>query len=262
MKIQKILNLLMVFIVLIFAACEPIVDEESLKNTTDVDGVELVATQSTPGGNGITLEMVTPGVTGYWDYNIGRAYSDKAAFTYPIPGNNTFTFIGTLGAEFFTKTIEVQVDQLDQPLDQDWYDLVSDDTSAGKTWVFDKSGPYWYMCAPNDINAWEGVWWDAGPCCINDGNGDGSMTFNLDGAANYIRVATTGAAPQTASFALDVPNQKLAFTGELNILGDDPSRSNPAGVYEIIRLTETELILYLPLTPAGDSAWVWKFIAQ
>ncbi|RPE00258.1 hypothetical protein EGM88_01705 [Aureibaculum marinum] len=261
MKIKTILKILIVFLVFTAVACDPIVDEDILQNITDIDGVELVATQSTPGGNGITLKMATPGVTGYWDYNIGRAFSDEASFVYPIPGNNTFTFTGSLGAEFFTKTIDVQIDVLDQPLDQDWYDLVGENTTQGKTWIFNQSVPFWYMIAPNNIDGWEGLWWNAGECCINDGQENGSMTFNLDGAANYIRVATTGAAPETGSFVLDVANQKLTLSG-VKILGDDANRANPDGVYDIIRLTDTELILHNALTPAGDSGWVWRFVAE
>lgn len=256
-KIKKI-NLLFIMVIVFLSSCEPITDRDELINTTDVDGVELIATQSTVGGNKITLKMNTPGITGHWDYNLGKAFTDEIEFVYPIPGNSTFTFNGTLGAEFFTKTIDVQIDQLDNPLDQDWYDLVSTDTSLGKTWVFNKSVPYWYMIAPNNIDGWQGIWWDA-TCCVNDGNSDGKMTFNLDGAANYIRTATTGATPETGGFVLDVKNRKLYFNGGLNILGDDAARSNPDGVYDIISLTENELILHTPLTPAGDSGWVWVF---
>ena len=111
MKKYKIINLWIVSLVLLFAACQPIEDRDMLENTIDIDGVQLVATQSTPGGNKVELNMLTEGVTGYWDYNLGRAYTDKVEFIYPIPGKSTFTFTGTLGAEFFTKTIDVQIDQ-------------------------------------------------------------------------------------------------------------------------------------------------------
>ena len=91
MKINKIFSLLMVSLVLMFSACEPIVDEQFLSNTTDVEGVELVAVQTTAGGNQIVLKMNTPGITGYWDYNLGQAFTDRVEFIYPIPGKATFT---------------------------------------------------------------------------------------------------------------------------------------------------------------------------
>jgi hypothetical protein len=72
---------------------------------------------------------------------------------------NTFTFIGTLDHNFFSKTIDVQIDKLDTPLDQDWYDLVSTNTTAGKTWVFDGTGGminYGGLCLPKQLMAqWE-----------------------------------------------------------------------------------------------------------
>ncbi|UJH90348.1 hypothetical protein LZ575_16055 [Antarcticibacterium sp. 1MA-6-2] len=130
MKINKIGSVVIASFVLFLSACEPEVDERSLENNTNVEGVDLAASQSTTGGNKITLEMTTPGVTGYWDYNLGKALTNKTTVIYPIPGTSSFTYVGTLGGEFFTKTIEVQVDTLDHRLNQDWYDLVSEETAA------------------------------------------------------------------------------------------------------------------------------------
>ncbi|HRA74155.1 MAG TPA: hypothetical protein PLB11_15180, partial [Flavobacterium sp.] len=108
--------LLLASFMLIFSACDPIVEEDHLSDSTTVDGVQLVATQSTPGGNKVTLKMITPGITGYWDYNLGKALTNEVTVVYPIPGKNTFTFVGSLGSQFFTKTIDVQIDKLDTPL--------------------------------------------------------------------------------------------------------------------------------------------------
>jgi hypothetical protein len=154
MKITNKITLFIVALTLLFSACEPIVEREVLENSTSAENVELVATQATEGGNRIELNMTTPGVTGYWDYNLGRAYTNKVEFIYPIPGTSTFTFVGTLGAEFFTKTIDVTITQLDAALDQDWYDLVSENTSEGKTWEFagegGDGGLWWFMSPPDN----------------------------------------------------------------------------------------------------------------
>lgn len=246
----------------LFIACQPIEDRDHLENTTNVAGVELVATQSTPGGNKITLSMVTPGVTGFWDYNLGRAFTDKVEFIYPIPGTATFTFEGTLGAEFFTKTIEVQIDQLDNALDQDWYDLVSEDTAGGKTWVFD-GGPspdgrmWWYMSPPNDPGAWAGAWWNAAGDCCPPVDAAGRMKFDLDGAANFTYYAGPDAAPVLGSFVLDVTNQTLKINNA-NILGAEEPWGNPDGFYTIISLTEDQMILYVE-NNNGGTGWTWIF---
>lgn len=258
---KKVLNFYIIALLLAFTACQPIVDEEDLTNTTDVEGVELVATQSTEGGNEITLEMATPGITGYWDYNLGQALTNKVTFIYPIPGEATFTYVGTLGAEFFTKTVNVQIDELDHALEQDWYDLVSENTAEGKTWVFagegGDGGLWWFMSPPDNADGYLTAWWNAGGTCCPPEDAAGKMEFNLNGAANYVYYAGPDAEGQTGSFVLDVENQTLTVSGN-TLLGGTPDYRNPDGVYQIISLTEDELILYTP-NNAGGTGWTWIF---
>lgn len=261
MKINKIINLFVVSLVLVLSACEPTIDEQYLENTTDVDGVELVATQTTNGGNKITLKMNTPGITGYWDFNLGKALTDKVEFVYPIPGLATFTYTGTLGAEFFTKTIDVQIDQLDNALDQDWYDLVSEDTASGKTWVYNGTpgnGAFWFMSAPGSTdNAWS-MWWNAGDCCCPDAGG--KMQFDLNGAANYTYYEDAAGSGTVGSFVLDVANQKLIINGQPLLGGNrDGGAGNSDGVYEIVSLTEDEMVLYLANSEVYGTGWTFVF---
>lgn len=261
MKFNKIKNLCIVSLVLILAACDSIVDEQYLENTTDVAGVELVATQTTTGGNKVTLDMVSPGVTGYWDFNLGRAFTNKTTFIYPIPGTATFTFTGTLGSEFFTKTIDVQIDQLDNALDQDWYDLVSEDTAVGKTWVYAATpgnGNFWYMSAPGDKSNWASLWWNAGDCCCPDPFG--KIHFDLNGAANYTYYAEADGAGALGSFVLDVANQKLQIKEQPLMGGNlDGGAGNSDGIYEIVSLTEDELVLYVSNSEVHGTGWTWIF---
>lgn len=262
MKINKKINLFIAFLALLLTACEPTVDEKYLGNTTDVAGVELVATQTTNGGNKITLQMATPGITGYWDYNLGTALTDKVEFIYPIPGLATFTYVGTLGAEFFEKTIEVQIDQLDNALDQDWYDLVSEDTAEGKTWVFDgvggDNGLWWFMSDPG--NPW-GLWWNAGGECCPPSDASGKMHFDLDGAANFTYYNASDAAGELGSFVLDVANQTLTVSGQ-KLLGAEGCGSNGEDlVYDIVELTEDKLVLFITNGSCG-SGWTWVFVPE
>ena len=261
MKLNKILYFFIASLVLSFTACEPIVDELELSNTTTIDGVELIADQSTEGGNGITLKMNTPGVTGYWDYNIGTALTDRTSFIYPIPGLATFKYTGTLGAEFFEKTVEVQIDQLDQRLDQDWYDLVGEDTAAGKTWVYATTpgnGLFWYMSPPGDAAGYGSVWWNAGDCCCPDASG--KIKFDLDGAANYTYDADGDGNGELGSFVLDVTNQKLHVVGQPLMGGAiEGGAGNADGIYEIVSLTEDEMILYIPSSEGFGTGWTWIF---
>ncbi|RTZ01307.1 hypothetical protein FNW25_00975 [Flavobacterium franklandianum] len=256
MKNIKIMYLLLASFMLIFSACEPIVDETSLVDSTNVEGVQLVATQSTPGGNKVTLKMVTPGITGYWNFNLGKALTNEVTVVYPIPGKNTFTYVGTLGSQFFSKTIDVQIDKLDTPLNQDWYDLVSNNTATGKTWVFDRAvNLWWFMSAPNNPDGAMGAWWDANNCCPPSDAG-GKMHFDLNGAANFNHYETTSATPKKGSFVLDVPNKKLIITGS-KMLGY--SAGNKDGVYQIIELTPTKMVLYLSNNEANGTGWTFVF---
>lgn len=261
MKITNKITLLFVAITLLFSACDPIVEREVLENSTTVEGVELVATQNESNGNLIELSMNTPGVTGYWDYNLGQAYTNKVEIVYPIPGTSTFTFVGTLGAEFFEKTIDVTIDVLDTPLEQDWYDLVSENTSEGKTWEFAGEGGdggfWWFMSPPDNPDGYMTAWWNAGGTCCPPGDAAGQMTFDLDEAANYTHTAEPGGEETTGSFVLDVENQTLTISGARLLGGTDDYR-NPDGVYQIISLTEDELILYTP-NNAGGTGWTWIF---
>lgn len=260
LKFNNFSKYLVLSSLLVTLGCNPIVDEIDLLNTVDVNDIELVAEQSTPGGNSITLKMVTPGVSGYWDYGLGRAYTDRVSFIAPIPGKQTYTFIGTLGAEYFEKSIEVQIENLDTRLDQDYYDLVSEDTNAGKTWIFrgtpGDNTTWWYMSPPNEPGAWSVWWWNAGGECCPPSDASGKMKFDLNKAANYTYI---NASTETkSSFDLDIENQTLTITGGGNILGAEEPRGNPSGKYTIISLTEDELILYNP-NNAGGTGWTWIF---
>ncbi|MDR7208231.1 hypothetical protein [Flavobacterium piscis] len=262
MKINKIIYLILASFLLVFSACEPIVDEATLSNSTDVAGVELVAKQSTPGGNKVTISMVTPGITGYWNYNLGTALTNEVTFVYPIPGKSTFTYVGSLGSQFFTKTIDVQIDQLDTPLDQDWYDLVSNNTSAGKTWVFDGAAGsgklWWFMSPPGSADGAMTAWWNAGDCCAPS-DATGKMHFDLDGAANFYHYETQTATPTKGSFVLDPVNKKLIIK-ESKMLGY--AAGNADGVYTIVTLTEDKMVLYLSNNEANGTGWTFVFRPQ
>ena len=261
MKFNKIISYFSIVLVLLFTACDPIVDEETLVNTTDVAGVELIITQSTPGGNELTVSMVTPGITGYWEYALGKELTNEFTVVYPIPGTSTFTFVGTLGAEFFEKSVDVQVDVLDHPLDQDWYDLVSEDTEAGKTWVYAATpgnGMFWFMSPPDAIDSAWSAWWNAGDCCCPDPYG--KIKFDLNGGANYTYYADADAAGVEGSFSLNVTNQTLQVIDQPLMGGDVAGGAgNPAGIYQIVSLTEDELVLYLANSEVYGTGWTWVF---
>ncbi|WP_291098061.1 MULTISPECIES: hypothetical protein [unclassified Flavobacterium] len=260
MKINKVMYLIIASFLLVFTACEPIVNEEHLVDSTNIEGVKLVATQSTPGGNEITLSMVTPGITGYWDYGLGKALTNEVKIIYPIPGKATFKYVGTLGSQFFTKTIDVQVDKLDHALNPMWYYLVSNSTAAGKTWVFDgvknDDKLWWFMSAPGNPDGAMGAWWNAGGQCCPPSDWAGKMSFDLNGAANFNHYETLTAPAEKGSFVLDVANKKLIIIGS-KMLGS--AAGNKDGVYSIVTLTDTKMVLYLSNSETYGTGWTFVF---
>lgn len=248
-------------------ACAPIEDSTTYTNDFDPEDIQVEAIQVGEGSNGITLKMTTPGVTGYWDYNLDKKYSDEVTFNYPIPGEATFTFHATtpyttdkqlINKVYAEKSVTVSVTRLDQELPQQYYYLVGSELE-GKTWVFDGTAndgnKWWYMCAKNNPDGWKGVWWNAGGTGAHPADYEGKMVFDLEGAANYTYYSAPDATPITGgSWKFNKDYSKLTVEGDHGILGSDAPRGSKTGEYVIISLTDDEMILY-----ASAEGWIWVF---
>lgn len=270
MKRFKILSLLIGAFCVFLAACEPIEDRDVLKNSFDPDKIELRVVQSTPGGNKLSLQMLTPGVAGYWDYNINRAFTDRVEVIYPIPGQSTFTFHVTTAfmpnnkpaeVQYVSKSINVQIDVLDHELPPAYYALVGQNLQ-GKTWVFDGAGGdgrvWWAMVAPYN---WQELWWNAGGECCPPSDVDGRMTFDLTGGANFTYFASPTANAVTGTrWAFNADFTRLTLTGPANILGSEGGGGNNRS-FEIKTLTANRLVLYVP-NAAWGTGWLWAFKPQ
>lgn len=251
MKKNKIIYPIMASLMLVFSACEPIVEEEHLMNSTDADGVELKATNTTTGGNEIKLELLTPGISGHWDYMIGKALTDRATVIFPVTGTFNFAYRGTLGAELFAKTLPVTIDVLDHPVPPEWTALLGTDAVAGKTWVFYRDNPdangdgplWWYMSPADDPNSAGTAWWNAGICC-GPSDANGKMHFDLDGAANYTHYETASATGAKGGFVLDVTGKRLIVNGGVELLGGTQA-GDGTGVYTIVSLTNDKMVLWV-----------------
>ncbi|OOG68732.1 hypothetical protein [Flavobacterium sp. A45] len=260
MKINKIIYLIIASFVLIFSACEPIVEEQHLANSTDVDGVELKATNTTPGGNEIKLELLTPAITGHWNYMIGKALTDRATIIFPVKGTFNFAYRGTLGAELFEKKVPVTIDVLDHPVPAEWTALLGADAVAGKTWIFDQNGPdslWWFMSPPNAPDSAMSVWWNAGGTCCPPGDANGKMHFDLDGDANYTHYETKTSTGTKGLFTLDVVGKRLIISDGAKMLGS--AAGNKDGVYSIVSLTEDKMVLYLNNSETYGTGWTFIF---
>ncbi len=267
MKNIKNISLFVGMFLLLFASCEPIEDRDFLANSFHPDDIELRVVQTTPGGNNLSLQMVTPGVAGYWDYIIDRKHSDRVDVVFPIPGTNTFTFHVTTAympdgspanVQYISRSIDVQIDVLDHELPEAYYYLVGQDLE-GKTWVFDGTGEdnrlWWYMSSPGN---WAEVWWNAGGECCPPSDVDGRMVFDLDAGANFTYYAGPDADPVTGStWAFNANFDRLTISGDANILGSEEGGGNNQR-FHIIELTDDRMVLYVP-NAAWDTGWTWVF---
>src|SRR5512133_104600 len=267
MKMNKKISLIVVALVVLFAACEPIEKRDVLSNSFDPNDIELKVVQSTTGGNELSIQMNTPGIAGYWDYVIDRKFSDRVDVIYPIPGTSTFTFHVTTPyiengnistPSYISKSIDVTVSQLDHALPEAYYKLVGANLE-GKTWVFDGVGGdgrlWWFM---SDPGKWNGLWWNAGGECCPPADVSGKMVFNLDGGANFIYYASPTAAPVTGStWGFNADYTKLTIKGAANILGSMDGGGNNK-VFEIKEFTADRLTLFVS-DAAWATGWTWVF---
>lgn len=269
----KIFSLLACATLMLAASCEPAENRYELKNSFDPNeklDLSFEYADGVDGSNYITVKMNTPGVMGYWDYNIGTKYSDEATFIYPATGTATFTYhvINTVVQEDgsfergFSQTMEVDVNELSVPLAEQYYCLVGRELE-GKTWEFaGKAGSgelFWFMCPSNNASSYMGVWWNAGDGGVPDG--DGTLTFDLNGGANMTYSASGDAAADgvLGKFVFSPDFAKFSTPGAATILGAHP-QGQEAAITEFVvcELTDDRLALYCNKA-AGGTGWTWVF---
>ncbi len=270
MKLNNRLLITMTVAAMTFSACDPIEDRDVLKNSYNPDDIQLEVVQTADGkGNGLTLKMKTPGVIGYWDYLIDQKYTDEAYVVYPIPGTHTFNYIVSIpylkdgnpaNREVVSKSIDVTIEVLDQPLPQAYYDLIGQELE-GKAWVFDGTGAdgglWWFMSDPGNPEA---VWWNAGGDCCPPDDVNGRMVFELSDGAKYTYYTDDGSDGEVGSFRFNANYTKLYIGGGKNILGATFQGSgNNDGEYTIVELSADRLVLHTDKNDAG-TGWTWVFV--
>lgn len=269
MKTYNIFGVLSMAILLVISACEPIEIRDVLSNSFEPANIDLQVVQATQGGNKLSIQMNTPGVTGYWDYIIDKKYTDRVEVVFPFTGTHEFTYYVTTPylvnddpseREYIQKKVSVEITQLDEALPDAYYKLVGDDL-GGKTWVFD-GGPapdgklWWFMSDPGN-KPWS-IWWNAAGDCCPPADAAGKMVFDLAGGANYTYYADAAGSPVTGGvFKFNGDYTKLTIEGAANLLGSMEGGGN-SGVFNIVELTSDKMVLYVP-NAAWGTGWTWVF---
>jgi hypothetical protein len=277
MKLNRILGFVGITAFLAFSACDPIEDREELANSFNPDAIDLEVVQATSGGNKLSIQMNTDGVTGYWDYIIDTKYTDRVDVVFPFTGTHEFTFHSTTpymaedgnpeSREFVEKTVSVEITQLDEPLPEAYYALIGENLE-GKTWVFDggpaPDGGLWYFMSANDNpDGYMSPWWNAAGDCCPPPDAAGHMVFDLAGGANYTHYSGPNADPVQGNFAFNGDYTQLTIGGDAKLLGyfshEGVVAGSEAGKYQIMELSADRLALYVPSNGYG-TGWTFIFV--
>lgn len=252
------------------SSCDPIEDRDTLSNSYKAEDIKVEVVQSSNGtGNGLTLKMTTPGVYGYWDYKLDKAYTDEVTFVSPFMGQVEFTYYVATplisggdpsSRQYVTKSVTVDIQEVDNEIAEAYYSLTGEDL-GGKAWVFagagGDGGQWWFMSDPG--NPW-GLWWNAGGECCPPADVNGRMVFDLSGSANFTTYANEGAEAKKGNFRFNSTYTKLYVGGGINLLGaSEQGSGNNAGEYTIVELTPERLVLHTGTNNAG-TGWTWVFV--
>lgn len=277
MKKSILLSILAVSVLL--ASCEPIEHRDVLQGGITESQLNISAIPEIRDGvnsNYIQLNSDGNACLSSWNYGFGTLVATKGTVKVMAKGPNTIVYTG-LNADgtMITKSITVQVDAL-YDVEPEWALFCGD--SGLKDWVWDNtvagpwgnggykgnSAPGWWVVSINDINGQA------------PGEGAGaSMTFSLIGA-KIIKNYNDGTTAE-GSFTFDM--SKITYDdggavwakGKLNtknvtvLCGKSPNESNaPVYSYDILKLTENNLVLSYPEPGAGSwgTAWFWVFMKK
>lgn len=277
MKKSILLSILAVSVLL--ASCEPIEHRDVLQGGITESQLNISAIPEIRDGvnsNYIQLNSDGNACLSSWNYGFGTLVATKGTVKVMAKGPNTIVYTG-LNADgtMITKSITVQVDAL-YDVEPEWALFCGD--SGLKDWVWDNTvaGPWgnggykgnnapgWWVVSINDINGQA------------PGEGAGaSMTFSLIGA-KIIKNYNDGTTAE-GSFTFDM--SKITYDdggavwakGKLNtknvtvLCGKSPNESNaPVYSYDILKLTENNLVLSYPEPGAGSwgTAWFWVFMKK
>ena len=277
MKKSILFSILAVSVLL--ASCEPIEHRDVLQGGITESQLNISAIPEIRDGvnsNYIQLNSDGNACLSSWNYGFGTLVATKGTVKVMAKGPNTIVYTG-LNADgtMITKSITVQVDAL-YDVEPEWALFCGD--SGLKDWVWDNTvaGPWgnggykgnnapgWWVVSINDINGQA------------PGEGAGaSMTFSLIGA-KLIKNYNDGTTAE-GSFTFDM--SKITYDdggavwakGKLNtknvtvLCGKSPNESNaPVYSYDILKLTENNLVLSYPEPGAGSwgTAWFWVFMKK
>ncbi|MGM0376625.1 MAG: PKD domain-containing protein [Bacteroidota bacterium] len=210
-------------------------------------------------------ESSRPGVA-LWEFGNGNsAKGQSVKAEYPVKGSYDveMTLLTDGGHTQITKTIEIEQDDFSL-LSPMLEALVRD--SEGKSWEFagtpGDGGLWWFMAEPDNPDGHMSFWWNAGgDGAVPPSDVDGRMHFDIIGGNNYTYYSGPNAEPQEGSFILNTDKSILTLN-DAPVLGhtsgEGVQTGSEDGEYQIMSLTEDELVLYVPFNEY-ETGWTWVF---
>jgi hypothetical protein len=286
MKMKQNILFLVLGIMLVFSACEPMEKRNDLGPVyTEAELLNYMSV--TVNGNTVTCENKAPGVISYWTTDFGtQSNESKVDFTIPLKSSYTATLTAFCAGGPVTVSKKFEIATSDPNYYNSPYWNLLTNGMAGKTWVWasDIPGGKVWGNGGHMGNVSPG-WWTLGTGDLagQGGSPDDELTFNLDKAHNVIvtmpQVAGSLVAPKPGTgagkFNMDFTKTlivsdtlyskgQITFTNWTVPLGMEP---NSAGkplhyVFNILKLTEDELVLEFPepgVTSAWGTAWFYMF---
>ncbi len=276
-NIKNMKNILYIFLLgIFFASCEPAdmeIPELGEKSTGD-----FTITASSVDGT-YNFDFAATGQNAFmynWDFNNGFTNQGASTSSY-FPFKNTYTVACTISGKAGSIKVEktITIDVTDPKISQRPIIKELTATGAGQTWVYATDYPgtafldwmtfpaYCFMTDALDDDsgiAWTKPWWNPyGDEATPDATGE--MAFDLNGGYNF-----TGVDGNQGSFILDAEKMTIQFK-DANILDWDEGNCDPdvtaTGIYQIISITDNELILWQNQTTKNpddfDYGWTWIF---
>lgn len=281
---MKKLTIYSLLLAMLFVACDPIENRESIGGAITADQLNISATPVVVNGknsNKIILENNSP-VLSLWDYGMGVSNRAQLEVLLVLTGENKIVFTGlNADGSKITKELTVNVEELSFEVANEWALLCGD---GSKEWIWDDTQPsgadgpevfgnggYLGNTAPG--------WWKVGIANLDEQakhEGAGAtMLFSTSGAA-LTKTKSDGTSIK-GGFSFDMDKQvkddagnvwskgKL-YTKNVTILcGISPDEGGvPAYEFDILNLDEEKMALAyaVPGTGAWGTAHFWMFRAK
>ena len=275
---MKTLNIFSVFVMAIFVtiACEPIEDRDELPSKTSASEFEYTITQNPVNDYIIYLNNTTQDVFFSWDYTWGTSFEQKDTVTIMLPGDYIIHINASTPGGFVETDYPVTVGDKNPEAfaEPEWEYLTH--MMEGKTWVWAVDNNYTanqYIWGNSGLNDGYPAWWGRSATDAADDNIDieGEMMFDLNGSRNFTKVeydfASGKTVTTTGKFNIDFEGAvsdigiaRITFTGA-TILHGISQNDGKKVVYDfdIVKLTEDELILNRFTESSDSEAWNWIF---